>query len=308
MAICVALQHFGALKFSGPDAEKYLQGQITADITQKDRKVQFTCQCDSKGKTLSTFYIIQHGDEFILIGVKESLSLSLAAFQKFAVFSKLDITDISEQVLIVGLDQEQLKSQYSLTIPQELPDVSVEADTLAFKVQDQHSRFIVMQPVSLDAPKYSGSIQDWIIADIKAGLPHLSETASSEFIPQMLNLQALDAISFSKGCYMGQETVARAKYLGKNKRAAYILTGKCQQQPRADDIVEMQLGENWRRAGALANLAWQESDKTAWLYAVLPNDIDANDTNTDTEKTVILRIKSQPESRLSIYPLPYSLE
>lgn len=84
----------------------------------------------------------------------------------------------------------------------------------------------------------------------------------------MLNLQALDGISFNKGCYMGQETVARAKYRGANNRALFLLAGTTGEPVASGDTLELQLGDNWRRSGMVLN-AWQQAGQV-WLTAVLP--------------------------------------
>lgn len=301
MSYCAQLSHFGAIKFTGPEAEKYLQGQITSDITLiTEDKVQLSCQCDSKGKTHSTFYIVKNQEDYLLVGYKDSLKLSLAAFRKFAVFSQVTIADISEQVAFYGLDDAGLADlAFKIGTPTAPLELTAVDSFRIFKVQDATSRYLLMDFASDSKIEASGNSVAWQIEDIKAGIPHLTENASGEFVPQMLNLQAIDAISFTKGCYMGQETVARAKYLGKNKRAGYILQGQCETAPKASDVIEMQLGENWRRGGAIANLIWDETEKTVWIYGVLPNDI---------ELDVNLRLKSLPQSTLNIQPLPYSLD
>lgn len=299
MSLCVQLAHLGAIKFTGADAEKYLQGQITSDITQLNADtVQFSCQCDSKGKTLSTFYIAKWQDGYLLIGYKESLQLSLAAFQKFAVFSKVTIEDLSESITLLGFDQSAAKAKFDM-LPDSAMAVTHQDNGMIIKTQGPESRYIFVSAQATPAAETSGDLSDWISADIKAGIPHLSEKASSEFVPQMLNLQSVDAISFTKGCYMGQETVARAKYLGKNKRAAYILTGECATVPDASELIEMQLGENWRRGGAIAYHSYDEKNQKLSIFAVLPN---------DTEADKVLRLKSQPDTLLRIESLPYSVE
>lgn len=305
MTLCVQLSHFGAIKFSGSDAEKYLQGQITADISSlTTEKVQYSCQCDTKGKTLSTFYIIKCQDSYLLLGQWDSLKLSLAAFQKFAVFSQVTIEDISNSVKLYGMGSSEVeqfikRSDTNLNKPDGQLNCTMFENTIVFKVQDKTPRFVVMQPAAESNLDNAAPPLRWKIADIQAGLAHLSSEASSQFVPQMLNLQAVDAISFTKGCYMGQETVARTKYLGKNKRAAYILTGVCDTAPNVSDVIEIQLGENWRRGGAVADLAWDSVNKQIWIYSVLPN---------DTKSDAILRLKSQPNTQLSIQHLPYNVE
>ena len=88
------------------------------------------------------------------------------------------------------------------------------------------NRAILINPTPLDVT-FNGDENNGFVRDIQAGLPSLSAETQNEFIPQALNLQAIEqAISFTKGCYIGQETVARAKYRGANKRAMYVLSGK----------------------------------------------------------------------------------
>ena len=114
----------------------------------------------------------------------------------------------------------------------------------------------------------------------------------------MVNLQAIGGISFKKGCYTGQETVARMKYLGKNKRAMYIVSGQSESMLDEPEL-EVQLGENWRRAGKLIAQSFDEKTKILTGLVVLPND-------TDTAQ--VLRAKHTPSVELNILPLPYSLD
>ena len=135
--------------------------------------------------------------------------------------------------------------------------------------------------------------------EIQAGLPQVFGHNISSLVPQMLNLQFLDAIDFDKGCYMGQEVVARTKFLGKNKRAAFYLSAKIPSDSTGiadEQSVEIQIGENWRKAGVINRIAIQGDSIV--LLAVLPN---------DTEATNMLRLKSS-QTHLDIMPLPYSVE
>ncbi|WP_338293206.1 tRNA-modifying protein YgfZ [Planctobacterium marinum] len=304
MAHLTPLSHFKILKFTGPDAESYLQGQITNDTAQLQQdNAQLACQCDAKGKVLSTFYLIRQKEALLLIGLAESLALSEAAFKKFAVFSKLEIEDVSEQLHLYGLGKEafsQLSTEFAdLQLPESAFAKSQTSEAELFKLPGNSERFILVSSKSLENVEISDNIEAWQCAGIQAGITHLAEHASAEYIPQMLNLQALNAISFTKGCYMGQETVARAKYLGKNKRAGFILSGKLAVPAQVDDNIEMQLGENWRRAGTIASIVNSGQTGETWIFAVLPNDLEAD---------AVLRLKSMPDSRLNIHPLPYSIE
>jgi len=114
-------------------------------------------------------------------------------------------------------------------------------------------------------------------------------------------LQAIHGISFTKGCYLGQETVARMQYLGKNKRALFSLKSKSANNDsislKAGDIIEQQLGENWRKAGDVL-ASYISDDGTYYLQAVLASDI---------EGITNLRIKNHEGSALSVVELPYNL-
>lgn len=139
--------------------------------------------------------------------------------------------------------------------------------------------------------------QQWLTLDIEAGYPVIDTANSGQLIPQATNLQALEGISFSKGCYTGQEMVARAKFRGANKRALYWLEGKAGRVPQAAEDVELQLGENWRRTGTVLAAA-KLADGTLWVQVVLNNDLDADSK---------LRVRDDTASQLAIKPLPYSL-
>ena len=113
----------------------------------------------------------------------------------------------------------------------------------------------------------------------------------------MMNLHVLDAISFEKGCYMGQEVVARTKFLGKNKRAAFILETDQATEIKPGDNLESQAGENWRRGGTVLRSC--SVDQHTMILAVLAN---------DTEVGATLRLKDKPDVLFEVLPLPYSLE
>lgn len=140
----------------------------------------------------------------------------------------------------------------------------------------------------------------WQYHEILDAQPNLSKAEQNEHIPQALNLQAIGGISFSKGCYTGQETVARAKYRGMNKREMRIVSGTTADVLSLENPVEPErsIGENWRGAGRLLNV-YQFADNQAIGLMVLPNNLDDD---------VQLRLTAQPDQTWNILPLPYSLE
>ena len=197
-----------------------------------------------------------------------------------------------------------LKGVFSTLPTAEQPVVQQDESTLLYLPLPAERYLIVTSPEKAeqvvteigDQAQLNDS-QQWLALDIEAGYPVIDTVNTVQFIPQATNIQALDGISFSKGCYAGQEMVARAKYRGANKRALYWLAGKASKVPAAGDDLELQLGENWRRTGTIL-AASQLNDGSVWVQAVLNNDLDA-DAN--------LRVRDDAASQLSIQPLPYSL-
>ena len=146
----------------------------------------------------------------------------------------------------------------------------------------------------LALPTYSQSV--WDLLEITQGFPILTANTSGHYVPQMLNLQAINGISFTKGCYLGQETVARMQYLGKNKRALFCLNSQLEQPFQSDDVIEKQLGENWRKAGDIL-AHYQADDGSCVIQAILAND----------GYLPLLRIASQADSVVTNQTLPYTL-
>lgn len=140
--------------------------------------------------------------------------------------------------------------------------------------------------------------EQWLALDIEAGFPIIDAANSTQFIPQATNLQALaGGICFKKGCYTGQEMVARAKYRGANKRAMYWLAGSASKIPMAGDDLEWQLGDKWRRTGTVLAAVKLNNDNV-WIQVVMNNDMESHS---------VFRVRDDEEHSLTIQPLPYSL-
>ena len=291
------------IQITGEDSQKFLQGQLTANLEELDTGAStLACQCSAKGKTWAIYQVIAFQDKYLLVTDQGCAENGLRELKKYAVFSKVDIQDVTEQYQLFGLLHLALPP-LALELPaHHLESRIVDNATVITRFDIPELRWQVLQ--LKDAPQLppfppetAMSESQWDIMDIQAGLPKLGTAQSEEYVPQMMNMQALNAISFKKGCYMGQEVVARTKYLGKNKRAGAIL--KCETATRieAGDTFELQLGENWRRIGTC--LYGATTQDTSWAFAVLPNDLQAN---------AVFRLKSNPDAIFSMQALPYQLD
>lgn len=278
---CVALSQYRLIEIVGADAEKYLQGQLTADVTKLgEGDHTLTSHCDPKGKMSALFRLYrQTAEQFFIIIHADLLPEALVQLKKYAVFSKVTFTELDTPLFGVASGEILAKlheKSTALILPTAQKRAIVWGETLAT----------------------NGESCWWDLADIQDGLPILTKANQFELIPQAVNLQAVEnAISFTKGCYIGQETVARAKYRGANKRAMFTLVGKSENAITLPEIaggVEMQLGENWRTTGTI--LASVIYEKTLWVQVVMNNDIEPN---------TAFRVNGIP---LKFCELPYALE
>ena len=304
----ISLEDWALVTMNGPDTVKYLQGQVTADVEAlaDDRHV-LCAHCDAKGKMWSNLRLFRRGEGFAYLERRSLLDSQLAEFKKYAVFSKVTIAADNDAVLlgVAGFQARAALADVFSQLPDAQHPVAQDGDTTLLHFSQPAERFLLVtsaavaeQLVSrLQQQAEQNDSRQWLTLDIEAGYPIIDAATSAQLIPQATNLQALDGISFSKGCYTGQEMVARAKFRGANKRALYWLAGKGSRVPAAADDLELQLGENWRRTGTVL-AASQLADGTLWVQAVLNNDLAADSK---------LRLREDAGGELSIMPLPYSL-
>ncbi|MFQ6370842.1 tRNA-modifying protein YgfZ [Shewanella sp. YIC-542] len=295
------LSHLGLMQVTGEQNRSFLHGQITADVNALDaNRWCWGAHCDPKGKMLSAFRLFAIADSMMLLMPKELLSSDLPEFRKYAVFSKAELDDVSAQWTILGITGTGAADWLHGQFPQfnrEQPLCQLEQGVIL----NDGERFLLILPTQAAAervqemPLYHHSA--WQALEILAGYPGLDAAHQGQFVPQMCNLQALDGISFTKGCYMGQETVARMKYRGGNKRALYILKGHCSANVTPASTLELAMEEGFRPQGTIVE-AVQNGDQLL-LSAVLPN---------DTPADARFRIADDPQSLLALQPLPYTLE
>jgi len=309
-AFAISLAEYGAITLSGEEQTKYLQGQVTCDVnTLEDNNLLIGAHCDAKGKVFSVFRMINRQHSHLLLQPTASTDASLAELKKFGVFAKVTIEKTNDLTFyaVAGKNATEVLHQQFIELPNSLTPVLEVGNTTIVYLAGKQKRYLLIDNKenvekiisNFNLATYSQNL--WDLIEVNEGFPLLAPETVSTYVPQMLNLQAIHGISFTKGCYLGQETVARMQYLGKNKRALFSLQGSVPQASndtiQAGDIIEQQLGENWRKAGDV--LASYISDSGhCYLQAVLASDINA---------TTKLRIKKQEQSSLTMVELPYNL-
>ncbi|VGM96008.1 tRNA-modifying protein ygfZ [uncultured Avibacterium sp.] len=279
MAI-INLSQYRVISVQGVDAEKFLQGQLTCDVNGlADGQSTLTAHCDPKGKMSSVFRLLrENAEQFYLIIRHALLPSALDNLKKYAVFSK--VTFEAQDWQVIGLLDKQKCG-------------AISAD---FCLEIGQSACAMLLNKAAQPIDFTGEIARWEQAIIQAGYPILSPESQNEFIPQALNLQCIEqAISFQKGCYIGQETVARAKYRGINKRAMFLFNAQTNTPVQLGSEIEMQLENGWRKTGFI--LSAVHFDGILWLQVVMNNQFDAG---------TAFRL-SGTETALNLIELPYNL-
>ncbi|WP_068546728.1 tRNA-modifying protein YgfZ [Thalassotalea crassostreae] len=302
----IKVDNISAISVVGEEQDSYLQGQLTCDLEQlKVKPLLNGSHCDAKGKLFSSFRLIRHNNANLLISATDAMQASMKELQKFGVFAKVEITaaEVSFLALTGSESEDTLKQRYQALPDSFTPVVSQGGVSIAYisGVKDFYLVIASDEEIeelssSLTLDIYTSEV--WVLNEIQSGFPHLGENSIREYVPQMLNMQHLNGISFTKGCYLGQETVARMKYLGKNKKALFALKSNTNETPNSLSTLEKQVGENWRRGGEII-CHYVSDDGEVYLQAVLAN---------DTEEDAVLRLKDNPDIEFNLLSLPYSLE
>lgn len=222
------------LSISGPDAARFLQGQVTCDIEAVvGGQWQLGAHCNPKGRMISSFLAAAQGPETLRLRLRNDLSESaLAALRKYIVFSKAKI-EFSDQVAFALLGPAD-----TISLPFPLPAVghSYSDEIITVIRRSVQCTEIWLSPQHLPefflalADMATGSTPDWFqLWQIRAGIAEVGADTSERFIPQMFNYQLVGGVSFRKGCYTGQEIVARMQYRGQLKKHLYRLavTSEC---------------------------------------------------------------------------------
>jgi len=197
----VHLHNRALLKITGSENEAFLQAQLSNDISKLDySSVQLNAYCQHQGKILALFWVIRADNNFLLSFPLDLLDLIKARLEMFVLMADVKITDVTEQYLQIGLIGQSQKD---------------------YLVINEQLSLILDDPKNLS--KFDFNSQDhWDKACIDSFLPEISIASTETYVPQMLNLDINEVgVNFSKGCFPGQEVVARLHYLGKAKRRLF---------------------------------------------------------------------------------------
>ena len=305
--IVADLSHFDLICFSGNDAKTFLQNQLTCDIRNINaHAANYGSYCTPKGRILTNFMLWQQDDDVIM---QLPTSLSAPIQKRLAMYvlrAKVELTQPSENLIRMGIAGEHALSliqnilNCSLNRCQSLQVIEHESTRIICLSQQRfelitpiENAFSLWERLSILAKPVGAACWDWLT--IQAGIPVVLAETQEMFLPQMINLDVIGGISFKKGCYPGQEIVARTHYLGKIKRRMYLAHIDTTEIIKPGDTLFSEDMDD-QSSGNIVNAAPSPQGGFDVLAVIQQNSLDS----------CIIHWKALTGPALEIKPLPYA--
>jgi folate-binding protein YgfZ len=268
------LKYLGVLRFTGADSLSFLQGQVSGDTRRLAQGHGLLAAYSSpQGRVLALMNLLPHSSGTLAILPRDLVLPTLEGLRKFVLRAKVKIEDASEALGVSGQYGLQGLKAAGVPVPtSDTPYLEKDGIGVAIVNKDPGRYWVIATPDLLAERALAGDYsdgerveQDWRLANVRAGLPQIYLATREAFVAQMLNLDLLDGISFNKGCYTGQEIIARTQHLGRIKRRLFRL-----RLPAGDWVVGQALRLADGRAGRLIEVV--ETRQEFEALAVLPMD------------------------------------
>lgn len=221
------LSHLGVIRVQGDDAAAFLQGQLTQDFQLlRDGEARLAAYCTPKGRMLASFVGWQRAPgEFLLVCSADLLAATLKRLSMFVLRAKAKLTDATAEFALYGLAGNAAASVQGADAAPWTRARADAADAICLYPANGVPRALWCAPAGTAAP--AGDTLDlprWMLGEADSGVATITAAISEAFVPQMLNYESVGGVNFKKGCYPGQEVVARSQFRGTLKRRAYVAT------------------------------------------------------------------------------------
>jgi folate-binding protein YgfZ len=289
----IAQQDIGVLRVAGPDAKKFLQGQITCDINKlSPDNGLYGAICSIKGRIISSFYLAQEKDDVLMLMSKDLIDKTLLHLKKYAVFFKAELTNDNERfdiyTQITSLSLESAPEKLAEILPTSVDSKNTITMTLCqYPITVQW--LITHSDTASEEQTLEEKNKELAVLAILAARPIINLEQSETFLPQWLNMQRTGGISFTKGCYTGQEIVARMQYKGKSKKQLALFKW----QGVIDTTKDIVNTDGKNIGQIIASTSLQESYFAQAIINVDPNE----------SETFLL-----DDKEITTLPLPYLIE
>lgn len=306
--ICDASQ-LGLILVNGEDAEDFLQNQLSNDISLIDQNsFQLSSYSTPKGRMLGIFRVVKIENGYLLIMPESILANVLQRLQMYVVQSKVVLADASEYFARFAIQSEKISVIDNIVLPRE-PNKVFQSDSLIslhLGFNNQQARYLVLD-LSVDEAKSVwktfateldiSQFDSWRLSEIRAGIPVIYPQTSEEFVAQMANLNLVNGVNFKKGCYPGQEIVARMQYLGKLKRRMFLAQIDTEKCPSAgDDLVALE-SDTVDGSGKIVDAVM---DRDRHCYVLLVAQIKKAENSQ-------LKLINNPDAEIRLLELPYPI-
>jgi tRNA-modifying protein YgfZ len=223
------LPYLGIIRAAGSDAASFLHNQLTNDVLlMKEGQCRLAAFCNAKGRMQASFVVYKRSaEEVLLICRKDLIAQTVKRLSMFVMRSKAKLTDASDEFELLGLAgdpvTQALSSAPSLTVEPWQRHAAGAADLLTLYPALGQARALWLAPKDATAPTGVALTADlWQVSEVMSGIAWVELATFEAFVPQMLNYESVDGVNFKKGCYPGQEVVARSQFRGTLKRRAFI--------------------------------------------------------------------------------------
>ena len=303
------LSILGVIHATGEEAQSFLHSQFTNDLNRVTSDLsQLSCYCNPKGRMLSIFRVYKKDADYYLILPRDVLEQTLSKLNMFKLRAKVELSNQSDELAIFGIagpDTELILDELNLTLPQKIHQCVQTNNLTLIRLHSENIRVLVIADPESAISIYKqlndkislATSHAWDLHDIYSGIPQVTSNISESFIPQMTNLDLIDGVSFSKGCYPGQEVVARTHYLGKPNRRMYRI--QIADENPVEPAVNIFSPEDETQPVGKIVVAQKTSCDSSEALVVL---------RTEKENDKDLHLGSISGPKVSIQSLPYSLE
>ena len=290
------LDDWGVICASGPDAAAFLNGQLTQDMLHLDgTQARLAGYCSPKGRLLASFVAWRSADDEIALACSaDLLPATLKRLSMFVLRAKCKLVDASERLALYGLAGPQADALVGSTAMTEWSMVARgDVRIVRLPTVDGVSRYLWIGADAPMLPALEASAWRWL--EVRSGLPRIVAATVDQFVPQMLNYELLGGVNFKKGCYPGQEVVARSQYRGTLKRRTYLLDGAAALQPGQEVFHSADPGQP---AGMVVLAASADAERHAALVELKIAALDGGTLHAGAADGPLLRPAA----------LPYALE
>ena len=223
------------IEVSGPDARDFLQGQVSCnvDLLAETRSLPGAL-CNLKGRVIADFRLVQSGDACLLQTGGGMADKIIATLSRYAVFSKVELRQFRPPLVIgvLGGGFDAALARLFPAPPATINECAISKQMCLLRLPGERLELWCLDEAVISAVREllgeyrAGPGQDWLAAELAAGVAHVGPAISEQYTPQLLNYDVSGVINFSKGCYTGQEVVARMHFRGKPKKRMFLFSGK----------------------------------------------------------------------------------